>query len=62
MEDIQGHDGTTKQVFVNNVPGVDDLRTCWSFHDDQSLEAAEVLEICILWNYHEARETWSSLG
>jgi hypothetical protein len=63
MEDMQCHDGTVKQVFVNKVPGVDDLGTCWSVrHDDQSLEEAEILEKCLLWNYHKAREIWSLLG
>jgi len=62
LEDMQCDDGTTEQVFVNKVPGVDDLGTCSFVRDDQSLEAAEVLEKCLLWNYNEARETWSSLG
>jgi hypothetical protein len=61
-EDMQCPNGTTEQVFVNKVPGVDDLGTCWSVRDGQSLEAAEVLEKCLLWNYDEARETWLSLG
>ena len=60
-EDMQHDDGTTEKVFVNKVPGVDDLGTCWSILDDQSLEAAEVLEKCLLWNYNEAMEIWSSL-
>ena len=62
-EEMQCHGGTTALVFVNKVPGVDDLTTCWSVCDDgQSLEAAEVLEKCLLWNYKEAIDIWSSLG
>ena len=69
MEDVQCDDDrpkTTKQVFVNKVPGVDDLGTCWSVlrSDDDTgqsaLEAAEVLEKCLLWNYNDAMERWSS--
>ena len=51
-------DGTTEQVFENKVPGVDNLGTCWSVRDGQSLEAAEVLEKCLLWNYNVTMETW----
>jgi hypothetical protein len=62
MEDMQDIDGTTKRVFVNKIPGVDDLGKCWSVRDDQSLEAAEVLEKCLLWNFNLALQTWLELG
>ena len=49
---------------VTSVPGVTNLSECWSLLDQNplSLEAAEVLEKCLLWNYKNALDTWSKLG
>lgn len=50
---------------VTAVPGVTDLSECWSQAADTnplSLEAAEVLEKCLLWNYENALVAWSKLG
>eukprot|EP00542_Grammatophora_oceanica_P009931 CAMPEP_0194044448 /NCGR_PEP_ID=MMETSP0009_2-20130614/15916_1 /TAXON_ID=210454 /ORGANISM="Grammatophora oceanica, Strain CCMP 410" /LENGTH=433 /DNA_ID=CAMNT_0038688973 /DNA_START=164 /DNA_END=1462 /DNA_ORIENTATION=+ len=45
---------------VTAVPGVDDLSDCWSNSPQNlySLEAAEILEKCLCWNYEEAMQTW----
>lgn len=49
---------------VTAVPGVNNLSECWSQSDQNplSLEAAEVLEKCLFWNYENALDTWSKLG
>lgn len=51
-------------VLVTAIPGVDDLNECWSntVDDLYSLESAEVLEKCLLWNYQNAIESWSLAG
>ena len=49
---------------VTAIPGVDDLSQCWSHSEDDplSLEAAEVLEKCLQWNYNNAVDIWSKLA
>jgi hypothetical protein len=49
---------------VTAVPGVNNLSDCWSNSPENllSLEAAEIMEKCLLWNYEEALRCWSSLG
>ena len=45
------------------IPGVYDLNDCWSFetndNDSLTLEAAEILEKCLCWNYDAALESWA---
>ena len=48
-------------VLVSAIPGVNDLAAgCWSnsTNDLYTVEAAEVLEKCLLWNYQNALESW----
>jgi hypothetical protein len=49
---------------VTAVPGVNDLSDCWSNSPENllSLEAAEIMEKCLRWNYEEALRSWSTLG
>jgi hypothetical protein len=52
-------------LLVSAVPGVSDLsRDCWSNSPQNlfSLEAAEIMEKCLFWNYHNALETWAMAG
>lgn len=46
---------------VTSIPGVKDLNDCWSNSRTElySVEAAEVMEKCLLWNYQNALESWS---
>ena len=61
---IESNDGDGQIDFVTEVPGVTNLSECWSWSGQNpfSLEAAEVLEKCLLWNYENALDTWSKLG
>lgn len=45
---------------VTAIPGVDNLSQCWSNSPESLLElqAAEVLEKCLQWNYENALATW----
>eukprot|EP00978_Attheya_sp_CCMP212_P011628 scaffold28784_cov53-Attheya_sp.AAC.5 len=47
-------------VLVTAIPGVENLNECWSNSQDDlyKLEAAEVMEKCLLWNYQNALESW----
>lgn len=47
-------------VLVTTIPGVDDLRECWSNSADDlyTLESGEILEKCLLWNCENALESW----
>ena len=51
-------------VLVSAIPGVDNLEDCWSNSADDlyTVEAAEVLEKCLLWNYQNALESWRLAG
>lgn len=53
-------DGT---VLVTAIPGVEDLNECWSNSPDDlyTVEAAEILEKCLLWNYQNALDSWMLL-
>jgi hypothetical protein len=46
---------------VTAIPCVDDLNDCWSNSPSNlySVEAAELMEKCLLWNYQNALEKWS---
>ena len=49
---------------VMGIPGVSDLSLCWSNSptDLYSVEAAEILEKCLLWNYENALRMWATSG
>lgn len=51
-------------VLVTAIPGVDDLKDSWSNSADDlyTLESAEILEKCLLWNYENALESWRLAG
>jgi len=46
---------------VTSIPGVSNLSECWSQSESHplSIEAAEILEKCLLWNYNSALQQWS---
>lgn len=54
-------DNTT--LLVTAIPGVGDIKKCWSNSETDlyTVEAAEVLEKCLLWNYNNALEDWRLL-
>lgn len=51
-------------VLIKAIPGVTELQACWSNSESDlyTLEAAEVLEKCLLWNYANALENWAVTG
>lgn len=55
QEDIQ---------LVTAIPGIKKLSDCWSNSPERplSLEAAEILEKCLCWNYEAALSMWQSLA
>lgn len=54
-------DGTT--VLVTSLSGVENLEKCWSIspNNQYTLESAEILEKCLLWNYQNALESWRAV-
>lgn len=46
---------------VTGIPGVEDLNDCWSNSPTNlySVEAAEIMEKCLIWNHHNALQSWS---
>ena len=57
----ESEDGDT--ILVTAIPGVDDLSECWSNSANlYEVEAAEILEKCLLWNYQNALQSWRLVG
>lgn len=56
-------DNDDSTVIVTAIPGVEDLNECWSNSPDDlyAVEAAEILEKCLLWNYQNALKSWRLL-
>ena len=46
---------------VTGIPGVEDLNDCWSNSPTNlySVEAAEIMEKCLVWNHQNALQSWS---
>ena len=46
---------------VTGIPGVEDLNDCWSNSPTSmySVEAAEIMEKCLMWNHQNALQSWS---
>lgn len=65
IAEIENDFSSQKEIqLVTAIPGVRNLSDCWSNSPEArlSVEAAEILEKCLLWNYEAALSMWSSLG
>ena len=60
---VTERDDGDSTILVTAIPGVKDLNDCWSNSPGElyTVEAAEILEKCLLWNYQNALESWMLL-